>query len=74
MTVCDICKTKKANWDVYVTVDDNGTTKGLELCGICYKEFRCREDCAKHQAYEDTLKAMGGEIKRKSHWWDIFTW
>ena len=74
MTVCDICKTKKAGFDVYATVDNDGTTKPLELCGLCYREFRYRVDRAKHQAYKETVKAMAGEIKIKSHWWDMFSW
>jgi protein-arginine kinase activator protein McsA len=74
MTVCDICKTKKANYDVTVTVDDDGRTESMELCGLCYREFRYRQDRAKHKAYEETVKAVNGEIKRKSHWWDMFCW
>jgi protein-arginine kinase activator protein McsA len=74
MIVCDICKTRKATIDVKVTVDDNGAAEPLELCGLCWREFRYREDRAKHQAYEETVKAMTGELPRKSHWWDMFSW
>lgn len=74
MIVCDICKTRKATMIANVTVDDNGATEPLELCGLCWREFRYREDRAKHQAYEETVKAMIGELPRKSHWWDIFSW
>lgn len=74
MLVCDICKTRKAAIDVNVTVDDNGATESLELCGLCYREFRYREDRARHQAYEETVKATTGELPRKSHWWDMFSW
>ena len=74
MTICDICKTKEAGFNVTVTVNDNGETQPLELCGLCWREFQYREDRAKHQAYEETVKAMTGEIKRKSHWWDMFSW
>ena len=74
MTICDICKTNQAGFNVYVTIDDNGKTKPLELCGLCYTELQYRENRAKHQAYEETVKAMTGEIKRKSHWWDMFNW
>ena len=75
MRVCDICKTKKVDYfNVIATVDDDGAAIGLELCAACWREFQYRERRAKHQAYEDTVKAMTGEIKRKSHWWDIFSW
>lgn len=74
MLICDICKNTKANFDVNVTIDDNGETKALELCGLCYREFRHREDCAKHQAYEETVKAVMGDIPRKSRWWHMFSW
>ena len=72
MTICDICKTREAGFNVYVTIDDNGTAQRSELCGLCWRELQYREDRAKHQAYEETVKAMTGEIKRKSHWWDMF--
>ena len=74
MTICDICKTKEAGFNVYATVNDFGKAEPLELCGLCYRELQHREYRAKHQAYEETIKAMTGEIKRKSHWWDIFRW
>ena len=74
MRVCDICKTKGVRFEKYATIDDEGTTKELELCGLCYRELRYREDRAKHQAYEETVKAITGEIPRKSHWWDMFSW
>ena len=74
MRVCDICKTKPAKYNACVTVDDEGLTREMELCGLCHRELRYREDRARHQAYEDTVKAMAGEIKIKSHWWDMFSW
>lgn len=72
MTVCDICKTKQAGFNVTATIDDDGKTQTLELCGLCWREFQYREDRAKHQAYEETLKAINGEIPRKSRWWHMF--
>lgn len=74
MRVCDICKTKNAKFNTTVTVDDDGTTKTIEVCGLCYRELTYRENRAKHQAYEETVRAMAREIPRKSHWWDIFSW
>ena len=74
MRVCDICKTKNAKFDTTVTVDDDGTTKTIEVCGLCYREFTHRENLAKHQAYEETIKVMAGEIPRKSHWWNMLSW
>ena len=74
MRVCDICKKKNATHDTVVTIDDDGITKNIEVCGLCYRELKYREERAKHQAYEETVKAMTGEITRKSHWWDIFSW
>ena len=74
MRVCDICKTKPAEFNTSVITDDQGCVKEVELCGLCYRELRYREDRARHQAYEETVKAMAGEIKIKSHWWDIFSW
>lgn len=74
MRICDICKTRDVKYDAYVTISDEGETEKLELCGLCYRELKYRENRAKHQAYKETVKAMNGEIKRKSHWWDMFSW
>jgi hypothetical protein len=74
MRVCDICKTRGVDYEVYATVNGIGETKKLELCDLCYRELKYREDRAKHQAYEETVKAMNGKIKRKSHWCDMFIW
>lgn len=74
MKICDICKIKQPAYDTAVIVDDNGDFKSIELCSKCYLEFRYREDRARHQAYEETVKTVTGEIPRKSHWWDMFGW
>ena len=74
MKVCDICKTNAATYDKDATVKDDGTTKELELCGKCYQEFRHRETLHRYQAYEETVKTVTGELPRKSHWWDRFSW
>lgn len=74
MRICDICKTRDVKYEHYATISNEGETEKLELCGLCYRELRYREGRAKHQAYEETVKAMGGEIKLKSHWWDVFQW
>lgn len=70
MRVCDICKTKEAKFDTTVTIDDGGTIKTIEVCCLCHRELTYRE----HQAYEETVKAITGEIPRKSHWWDMIDW
>lgn len=74
MRICDICKTRNAKFDTTVTVDDEGTTKNIEVCHLCYRELNYRESRAKHQVYEETVKAMTGKTPRKSHWWDVFSW
>lgn len=74
MRVCDICKTRGVKYRDYATIDNEGTVEELELCGLCYREFQHRVIRAKHHAYEETVKAMNGEIKMKSHWWDMFSW
>ena len=74
MRVCDICKTKEAKFNTTVTINDDGRAKKIEVCGLCYRELTYREDRAKHQAYEETVKAMTGEAPRKSHWWDMIDW
>ena len=74
MRVCDICSSKSVNYDSRATVDDDGKTKDLELCWYCYNELRKRQQQHQCLAYIETVKARNGEIPRKSHWWDIFTW
>lgn len=74
MRVCDICKTRNASYNSHVVINDDGEAKEVELCPLCYREHRYRSDRAKHQAYEETVKAMTGETPRKSHWWDMFSW
>ena len=74
MRMCDICNTRKATYETYVTISDDGESKEVDVCPLCYREHRYRVDRAKHQAYEETVKAMSGEIKLKSHWWDMFSW
>lgn len=74
MRICDICKTRESNYTTTATINDNGLCEEVELCGLCYRELNYREDRARHQAYEETVKAMTGEIPRKSHWWDMFSW
>lgn len=74
MKICDICKIKQPAYETTVTLDDHGYSKSIELCPKCYLELRYREDRARHQAYKETVKAVTGEIPRKSHWWDMFGW
>lgn len=74
MKVCDFCKSTHVGFDERVVIDDEGTTKEVELCGHCYREFNHRENLHRHQAYEETVKAVGGEIPRKFRWWHIFNW
>lgn len=74
MKICDICKNDKVKYNVYAIINDDGCGKSLELCGPCYMEFKKRENQYQHLAYIETVKARNGEIPRKSHWWDIFTW
>jgi protein-arginine kinase activator protein McsA len=74
MRICDICKKNNAKYNTMAVVKDDGTTQELELCGRCYQELVCREDLHMHQAYEETVKAITGEIPRKFHWWNMFSW
>jgi hypothetical protein len=74
MRVCDICKNRKASSTKKVTIDDMGHTDEIELCTICLREFVCRKTEAEHKAYVETVKAMTGEVPRKSHWWNMFDW
>lgn len=74
MRVCDICKSNNVNYNKTATIDDEGTVKELELCPHCYRELRHRENLHRHQAYKETVKAMHGDIPRKSHWWNWITW
>lgn len=74
MRVCDICKTDNVKYRTTATVKDDGTVKELELCSRCYMELQERERNHRYTAYQETVKAVGGEIPRKSHWWNIFSW
>jgi hypothetical protein len=74
MRVCDICKADSVLSDMKAVVDNKGTTKRLELCDKCYRELRIRETAYSHKAYEETVKAMTGEIPRKFHWWNKLSW
>ncbi len=74
MRVCDICKNNSVAYETYATIDKDGTRKELELCVKCYNELRERETQHRHLAYTETVQAMTGQIPRKSHWWDWFTW
>ena len=74
MRVCDICKSNNVKYRTIATISNEGTVKELELCGNCYDELGKRERLHRYQAYEETVKAINGEIPRKSHWWDMFSW
>lgn len=74
MKICDICKSDNVSYHKYATTFDDGHGKELELCYRCYHELTHRENLHKHQAYEETVKAVGGEIPRKFRWWHKFTW
>jgi hypothetical protein len=74
MRVCDICKTNTVRYDTTAVVKSDGTVQRFELCGKCYLELERREYLHRHQAYEETVKAINGEIPRKSHWWNRISW
>ena len=74
MRICDICKKDGVKYRTTATVKDDGTVKELELCGRCYMELNERERNHRYAAYQETVKAMNGEIPRKFHWWNIFSW
>ena len=74
MRVCDICKKDGVKYNTTATVNDDGTVEKLELCPRCYRELQERERQHCYAAYQETVKAMNGEIPRKSHWWNIFSW
>lgn len=74
MRVCDICKTNKVDYNKIAVVEKDGTVKKLELCRHCYDELNHRENLYCHQAYEETVKAVNGEIPRKFHWWNKLSW
>ena len=74
MKICDICKSNNVIYNTTATIDNQGTVKRLELCRSCYNELNRREELHRHQAYEETIQAVGGEIPRKFHWWNIFSW
>lgn len=74
MRICDICKKNNVAYDKYAIVAEDGSTKRLELCGRCYREFNHRRVLHEYQAYEETVKAMTGEIPRKVHWWNSIDW
>lgn len=73
MRVCDICKSENVWYKTWVTTNDDGSGETLELCHRCYDELQLREKLHKYQAYEETVKAIMGEIPRKSRWWHCFT-
>lgn len=74
MRVCDICKTKPASYNTNATTRDDGLVEKLELCRSCYNELRRREELHRHQAYEETVKTVTGELPRKFRWWHLFSW
>lgn len=74
MRVCDICKKDDVKYNTTAVVKDDGTVKKLELCERCYFELNHREADHRYAAYQETVKAVGGEIPRKSHWWNVFSW
>ena len=74
MRICDICKKDDVKYRTTATVKDDGTVKELELCTCCYMELQTRERSHSYTAYQETVKAINGEISRKFHWWDIFSW
>lgn len=74
MRICDICKTNQAIYTDTATIDNNGTSQKLELCRKCYDELIHRENLHRHQAYKETVQAMTGQIPRKFHWWNRFSW
>lgn len=74
MRVCDICKTQAASYNANATTRDDGLVEKLELCRNCYNELRRREELHRHQAYEETVKTVTGELPRKFRWWHLFSW
>ena len=65
MKICDICKTNTATYNKNAVVRDDGK---------CYRELRRREELHRHQAYDETVKTVTGELPRKFRWWHIFSW
>lgn len=74
MRICDICEEKGAIYKTSSVINTKGNYKELELCGTCWRELQKRRDDYALQAYEETVRAMKGEIPRKSHWWNWFCW
>ncbi len=74
MRVCDICKINPVDYDKTAVIKDDGTVKKFELCSKCYHELDHREDLHRHQAYEETVKTVTGELPRKHRWWHNFSW
>lgn len=74
MRICDICKKNNVIYNETAIVTESGSTKRLELCGHCYREFNRRRVLHEYQAYAETIKAMTGEIPRKAHWWNSIDW
>lgn len=72
MRVCDICKTNRAGWNDYATIDENGNGKSLELCGICYTKLSKKKYQHAHLAYKETVEEIAGEAPKKKSWWNIF--
>ena len=74
MRICDVCKKDGIKYRTTATVKDDGTVKELELCCRCYMELQERQRSNSYAAYQETVKAINGEIPRKCHWWNIFSW
>ena len=70
MTVCDICKKDKAEYDVDAIIDANCKSQRLELCVDCYRAFKQRENHHRYVAYVETVIAITGEAPYKTYWWD----
>lgn len=64
MNVCDICK-KPSKYEHYVTVDPNGKTQKVDLCGRCYTVFCEKKNYYNYKAYEQAVIEIIGEPVKK---------
>ena len=68
MRICDICKTNGAHCDKYVTFNEKGNGKSLELCWPCYDSLCNKEQYHAFLAYKETVEERTGEEPKKKSW------
>lgn len=65
MKVCDICK-NPSYYNTSMVTNPNGTSQSADLCPLCYKLFKEKEDKHRFLAYQETVEERTNKQVKKT--------